>query len=70
MPFARVEDECCDRLRRAGWSFGWCAVAGPGKGERFLVDGTNGENALGAEAGALAEALRLACGQARAAERG
>jgi hypothetical protein len=59
-------DECCDRLRRAGWSFGWCAVARPGEGERILVDGTNGENALGVEAATLAEALRLACGQARA----
>jgi hypothetical protein len=58
-------DDCCDRLRRAGWSFGWCSVAGP-QGERILVDGTNGENALGVEAATLAEALRLACGQARA----
>jgi hypothetical protein len=31
-----------------------------------LVDGTNGENALSAEATTLAEALRLACDQARA----
>jgi hypothetical protein len=59
-------DECCDRLRRPGWSFGWCSVARPGAGELFLVDGTNGENALRAEAATLAEALRLACGQARA----
>jgi len=66
MPFARAVDECCDRLRRAGWSFGWCSVARPGEGERILVDGTNGENALGVEAATLAEALRLACGQARA----
>jgi hypothetical protein len=61
-----VVDECCDRLRRAGWSFGWCSVGAPGEGERVLVDGTNGENALRAEGPALAEALRLACGQARA----
>jgi hypothetical protein len=53
-------DECCDRLRRAGWSFGWCSVAGPGGGERFLVDGTNGENALRACGPTLAEALRQA----------
>jgi hypothetical protein len=66
MLFARAVDECCDRLRRAGWSFGWCSVARPGEGERILVDGTNGENALGVEAATLAEALRLACGQARA----
>jgi hypothetical protein len=31
------------------------------------VDGTNGENALSAERPTLGEALRLACGQARAA---
>jgi hypothetical protein len=30
------------------------------------VDGTNGENALRAEGRTQAEALRLACGQARA----
>jgi hypothetical protein len=59
-------DEYCDRLRRSGWSFGWCSVAGPGGAEHFLVDGHNGENALRAEAATLAEALRLACGQARA----
>jgi hypothetical protein len=63
---ANPVDECCDRLRRAGWSFGWCSVARPGEGELFLVDGTNGENALRAEGPTLAEALRLACGQARA----
>jgi hypothetical protein len=40
-------------------------VARLGEGERFPVDGTNGENALRAEAATLAEALRLACGQAR-----
>ena len=65
-PHPTPVDECCDRLRRAGWSFGWCSVARPGEGERILVDGTNGENALGVEAATLAEALRLACGQARA----
>ena len=65
MSCATPVDECCERLRRAGWSFGWCSVAGP-EGERFLVDGHNGENALRAEAASLAEALRLACGQARA----
>jgi hypothetical protein len=54
-------DECCDRLRRSGWSFGWCSVARPGEGESWLVDGHNGENALRAEARTLAEALRLAC---------
>jgi hypothetical protein len=59
-------DQRCDRLRRSGWSFGWCSVAGPGGGERFLLDGTNGENALRTEGATLAEALRLACGQARA----
>ena len=66
MLFARAVDECCDRLRRSGWSFGWCSVVRSGEGECFLVDGTNGENALRAEAATLAEALRLACGQARA----
>ena len=65
-PHPTPVDECCDRLRRAGWSFGWCSVARPGGGERILVDGTNGENALGVEAATLAEALWLACGQARA----
>jgi hypothetical protein len=65
MTAAPSVDECCG-LRRAGWSFGWCSVAGPGGAECFLVDGTNGENALRAEAATLAEALRLACGQARA----
>jgi hypothetical protein len=63
---ARPVDECCDRLRRYGWSFGWCSVVRPGEGERWLVDGRNGENALRAEGATLAEALRLACGQARA----
>jgi hypothetical protein len=66
MLFPTTVDECCDRLRRAGWSFGWRPVARLGKGECFLVDGTNGENALRAEAPTLAEALLLACGQARA----
>jgi hypothetical protein len=66
MTAAPSVDECCDRLRRAGWSFGWCSVARPGAGELFLVDGTNGENALRAVAPTLGEALRLACGQARA----
>src|SRR5262249_36829881 len=33
---------------------------------RWLVDGANGENALSAGAATLSEALRLACGQARA----
>jgi hypothetical protein len=66
MPFPDTVDECCERLRRSGWSFGWCSVAGP-EGERFLVDGTNGGNASRAEAATLAEALRLASGQARAA---
>jgi hypothetical protein len=65
MPSPTQVDECCDRLRRSGWSFGWCAVAGT-EGERSLVDGINGENALPAEGPTLAEALRLACGQARA----
>jgi hypothetical protein len=62
MPYPTGVDECCDRLRR----FGWRAVAGPDGPERWLVDSTNGENALRAEAATLAEALRLACGQARA----
>ena len=66
MPRPAAVDECSERLRRAGWSFGWCSAAGPGGAERFLVDGTNGENALSAEATTLAEALRLACDQARA----
>lgn len=65
MPYPTAVDECCDRLGRAGWSFGWCSVAAPG-GESFLVDGTNGGNALRADGPTLAEALRLACGQARA----
>ena len=66
MTAAPSVDECCDRLRRAGWSFGWCSVARPGEGESWLVDGHNGENALRAVAPTLGEALRLACGQARA----
>jgi hypothetical protein len=66
MTFPITVDDCCDRLRRAGWSFGWCSVAAPGGAEHFLVDGTNGENVIRAEGRALAEALRLACGQARA----
>jgi hypothetical protein len=53
------------RLGRSGWSFGWCSEAGP-EGEQFLVDGTNGGNSLRPEAATLAEALRLACDQARA----
>jgi hypothetical protein len=59
-------DECCDHLRRAGWSFGWCTEAKPGGAERWFVDGANGEYALRSEAATLAEALRLACEQARA----
>jgi hypothetical protein len=59
-------DEYCGRLRRSGWPFGWCSVAGPGGTERVLVDGTNRENALRTWAATLAEALRLACDQARA----
>jgi hypothetical protein len=65
MPHPTAVDECCDRLRRSGWSFGWCSVDRP-EGELFQVDGTNGENALRAEAASLAGALRLACGQAHA----
>ena len=59
-------DDCCDRLRRSGWSFGWRSVSAPGRAERWLVDGANGENVIRAEGVTLAEALRLACGQARA----
>ena len=50
----------------AGCPFGWCSVAAPRGGDGSLVDGTNGENALSAERPTLGEALRLACGQARA----
>jgi hypothetical protein len=64
--FTRSVEDCCDRLRRAGWPFGWYSVEASGGGERILVDGTNGENAIRAEGPTLAEALRLACGQARA----
>ncbi len=60
MPGPTAVDECCDRLRRSGWPFGWCSVA-LASGERFLVDGANGENVLRAEAASRAEALRLAC---------
>ncbi len=60
MPCWAEVDECCDRLRLAGWPFGWRSVAGPGAGERSLVDGHNGENALRDEAATLAEALCLA----------
>jgi hypothetical protein len=66
MPDPTAVDECCDRLRRSGWSFGWCSVARPGGAERWLVDGHNGENALRAEGELLADMLRVACGQARA----
>ena len=55
----------CACLRRAGWSFDWCSVATSGGGERRLVDGTSGENALRAEAATLAEALRLAPARGR-----
>ncbi len=65
MIFATTVGECCDRLRRSGWSFGGCSVPAPGGGERILVDGTNGENARCAEGPTLAETLRLACKQAR-----
>jgi hypothetical protein len=64
MSCATTVDECCDRLSRAGWSFGWCSVARPGGAERWLVDGANGENILRTEGTPLAEALRLACEQA------
>jgi hypothetical protein len=66
MPHPTEVDECCDRLRRAGWSFGWCSLAAPGRAERWVVDGTNGENGLRTEGRTLAAALRLACEQARA----
>ena len=54
-------DESFDRLRRAGWS-----VGGYGTAALQVVSGSNGENVLRTEAATLAEALRLACGQARA----
>ncbi|HZY84458.1 MAG TPA: hypothetical protein VFE78_06490 [Gemmataceae bacterium] len=34
---------------------------GAGRGERWLVDGANGENAMRVQSATLAEALRLAC---------
>jgi hypothetical protein len=57
-------DESFDRLRRAGWS-----VGGYGTAALQVVSGSNGENVLRTEAATLAEALRLACGQARAVGR-
>jgi hypothetical protein len=53
-------DESYDRLHRAGWSFGWT-----GFGSTWLVDGTNWENRIHAEAATPDEALWQACCQAR-----
>ena len=54
-------DESCDRLRRAGWSFGHVGTA-----TTWLVSGSNGENAISATGRTLAEAYWNACQQARA----
>jgi hypothetical protein len=56
-----VVDDCADRLFRAGWSCGDAATAGS-----WLVTGTNGENAILAEAPVQARAWRRA-GQAACA---
>jgi hypothetical protein len=52
-------DAAFARLKRAGWSVGHVGTAAG-----WLVCGTNGENALRAEAPTLAEAYRRACYQA------
>jgi uncharacterized protein (TIGR02996 family) len=59
-------DESLDRLRRAGWSVGRAGF-GPPHATVWQVSGTNGENAVLAHGGTLAEAYWRACQQARAA---
>jgi hypothetical protein len=54
-------DESLDRLHRAGWSVGDYGTA-----TRWVVTGTNGENAIHAEGGGRAEAWWRACEQAAA----
>jgi hypothetical protein len=60
MPTYTIVDECLDRLRRAGWSIGETGTA-----TRWMVSGTNGENAIFAEGLTQAEAWWHACEQAR-----
>jgi hypothetical protein len=58
-------DESFARLHKAGWSVGDVAVLTPA-GKRWLVTGTNGENAIRAEGVTQAEAWWRACQQADA----
>jgi hypothetical protein len=53
------------RLRRAGWSIGDAAFAGP-DGIAWLVSGTNGENLIRAWGPTRDEAWRESVGQAAA----
>ena len=54
------------RLHRAGWSVGDVRILTV-KGLRWLVTGTNGENAVSARGATQAEAWHRACQQAEAA---
>src|SRR5262245_56702138 len=58
-------DESFAQLHAAGWSVGDVRLLAP-SGPRWLVTGTNGENALRAEGDSQAEAWAQAVEQARA----
>src|SRR5262249_54833510 len=60
-----TSDESFARLHAAGWSVGDVRILTP-SGPLWLVTGTNGENAVNAEAVSQAEAWARACEQARA----
>ncbi|HEY1378575.1 MAG TPA: hypothetical protein VGF55_17375 [Gemmataceae bacterium] len=57
-----IVNECYARLHWAGWSIGDAAA-----GSRWFVTGTNGDNAIRADARTQFEAWRLAVEQAAAA---
>jgi hypothetical protein len=56
-----TDDECLDRLHRAGWSIGEVGTA-----TGWLVIGTNGENSVKAAGRTQTEAWWNACQQAQA----
>jgi len=59
-------DDSFARLRSAGWSVGDVRIL-TAEGPRWLVTGSNGENALSARGRTQAEAWHGACQQAEAA---
>jgi hypothetical protein len=59
-------DESLHRLHRSGWSIGETAVLTADGRQFWLVSGTNGENAICAQAGTVDEAWWRAVQQAEA----